>query len=75
MSLRTAEDKAKGHGVYMAQEVIQLLEAAGHVCCVTGIRALRYYGASRVSNVDGPLSRRLALPADVSLGMGDMRGR
>ncbi|KAK4974834.1 hypothetical protein LTR66_006659 [Elasticomyces elasticus] len=50
MSSSRAEAQVKGHGVYMAQEVIELLEAAGHVCCVTGIKALRYYGASRVSN-------------------------
>ncbi|KAF2166305.1 hypothetical protein M409DRAFT_23497 [Zasmidium cellare ATCC 36951] len=50
MSSSRAEVQAEGHGVYMVQEVIQLLEAAGHVCCVTGVKALRYYGASRVSN-------------------------
>ncbi|KAK4507198.1 hypothetical protein PRZ48_000933 [Zasmidium cellare] len=45
-----AEIQAKGHGVYMIQEVIELLEAAGHVCCVTDVKALRYYGAACVSN-------------------------
>ena len=42
---------AKQHGVYMAREVIHTLEAAGYVCCVTGIKALRYYGAPRPANV------------------------
>lgn len=55
----------KGHGVYMAQEVIELLEAAGHVCCVTGVKALRYYGAGRVSNVSQSLSRHPAHIADM----------
>lgn len=35
----------------MVQKVIEYLEAAGHVCCVTGVKALRYYGAARVSDV------------------------
>ena len=55
----------KGHGVYMAQEVIELLEAAGHGCCVTGVKALRYYGAGRVSDVSQSLSRHPAHIADM----------
>nr|OQO29738.1 hypothetical protein B0A51_02285 [Rachicladosporium sp. CCFEE 5018] len=50
MSELRAEAQRKGHGVYLVQEVIKLLEAAGHVCCVTGVKALRYYGAARVSD-------------------------
>lgn len=65
MSSSRAEAQMKGHGVYMAQEVIELLEAAGHVCCVTGVKALRYYGAGRVSNVSQSLSRHPAHIADM----------
>ena len=49
----------------MVQEVIELLEAAGHVCCVTGVKALRYYGAARVSDVSQSLSRHPAHIADM----------
>ena len=66
MSPPSAEALARGHGVYLAQEVIGLLEAAGHVCCVTGVKALRYYGAGRVSDVGQPLSRYLIPFADIS---------
>ena len=42
---------AKAHGVYLAREVITVLEGKEIVCCVVGIKALRYYGAPRPSDV------------------------
>ncbi|OQO11553.1 hypothetical protein B0A48_03280 [Cryoendolithus antarcticus] len=50
MSASSAEAQRKAHGIYFVQEVIGILQAVGHVCCVTGVKALRYYGAARVSD-------------------------
>ena len=48
-----------------AQEVIDLLEVAGRVCCVTDIKALKYYRASRVSNASQLLAQRPAHIANI----------
>jgi hypothetical protein len=40
-----------GRGVDEALDVIQELEKAGIPCCVTGAKALVYYGAHRVPEV------------------------
>ncbi|KAK6434463.1 hypothetical protein LTR95_009352 [Oleoguttula sp. CCFEE 5521] len=50
MSASRAEAERKAYGIYFVQEVIGILQAAGYVCCVTGVKALRYYGAARVSD-------------------------
>ena len=49
MSMRVVQ--AREHGVYMILDVLKVLEEAEIVCCMTGVKALRYYGAARVSDV------------------------
>lgn len=39
------------HGVTAILDVVQRLAAADVPSCVVGVRALRYYGAGRVTNV------------------------
>lgn len=66
------EREAREHGVYMAREVVQTLETAGYICCVTGIKALAYYGAPRPANVGRHPSRTLLL-ADQGPGLAHLR--
>lgn len=45
---RTSHD---GHGIDEILDVINQLSAAGIPSCVVGVRALRYYGAARITDV------------------------
>lgn len=72
VTLSPYEREAREHGVYMAREVIQILETAGYLCCVTGIKALAYYGAPRPANVSRHPSR-IFLYADQGPGVAHLR--
>ncbi len=46
-----ADASHHGHGIDEILDVINQLSAAGIASCVVGVRALRYYGAARVTHV------------------------
>ena len=54
-----ADASHHGHGIDEILGVINRLSVAGIASCVVGVRALRYYGAARVTHVwnDGLVSR------------------
>jgi hypothetical protein len=63
-----------GHGIDEILDVIHQLATAGIPSCVIGVRALRYYGAARITDVrtqTAPHGRLDAsTPADCLTGMG-----
>ena len=63
-----------GHGISEILNVIEQLSASGILSCVVGVRALRYYGAARVTDVHPPFPGASALLhlTDNIVGMGSL---
>ena len=68
-----AQPSHKGHGIDEILDVVHRLAVAGILSCVVGVRALRYYGAARVTDVrkyEFPASQPI-LPS-LCIGMGSL---
>lgn len=77
MEMSKHERMAKAHGIYMILEVVTALENAGIVCCITSVKALRYYGAYRVSSVGSctPIFDYADYTSDTGSGLARLRAR